>query len=874
MHVPLSSDEPREPVAAKRAGAEGRESLSALDRIARLAALSVQAPAAAISLFRAGRLEPAAVFGLVSPTEQEVGEFADVVVEEGRCTVVADTRADSRFRRRPRVAAPNGFRFCAGAPIRTGSGWTLGVLSVFDRAPRQFQPGQILTLSDFADLIAAEVSARMEATHPAGAVDAAVSHDRAVALFEDSNDVGLIYGFDGQLLALNGAAERATGYSKAEALERRIEDLVTAEQRPLIGQAVLAALGGAIPEDREFTFLTKDNRRFVLEVRSRLVFQSGRPIAVQAVGRDVTRRRRAEQQRDRSASELARFSTQLRQLHRLSTTSYDSLENLIRDHLRTGCDVFGLTVGRLVPAGTEAPIVHCQEGSSCNGECETNLCSSIRTSVRVDRELFGELCFCSHDGPPRDFSSHETEIIELMARSIANSVSEARMRAQLAFQATHDPLTGLFNRSYQQEWLDRALLQAAESGTLVADALLDLDRFKQVNDIFGHSFGDVVLKRVAERMIGLLDPNDTLARMGGDEFTVVLTRLKEPAEAIQAAQRLLAGLRRPFDVDEYEFVVTASLGLSFYPADARDAATLLRQADAAMFRAKNRGKNDVECFTPEPSPPGFDRLDLETQLRRAVDNREFELLFQPQVDLRGGLHGLEVLLVWNSPKFGRVLPGRFIPIAEECGLIVSIGTWVLMEACTQGARWHSAGAAPVRIAVNVSSLQFARTDFVETVAETLRSTGFPPGWLELEITESLIMRDVDEAVRRMARLRALGVSIAIDDFGTGYSSLSYLRQLPVDALKIDRSFMPEIESAAGTLPLVQTIISLAHDMGLRVLAEGVENDRQARLLYAAGCDRAQGHFFGEPLTAAEVGRLPCRGLLGMAPILRLPGKGD
>jgi diguanylate cyclase (GGDEF)-like protein/PAS domain S-box-containing protein len=835
MQVSLPSEDAKGLAAGGGSPVETAGAFSALDRITRLAAYAFQAPVAAVCLSHAGgSLRLRAAFGLERDAEPQIARLAELVLEQGRSVVIPD--------------GGGAYRYCAGSPIRTADGWTLGVFCVLDRFPRASAPGQIVALGDFADLVAAELAVRMEVARPA-------DRDRTVRLFDDSIEIVLVYGFDGRILAFNRAAERATGYSREEVLLRRIDDLVASEQRSLIGQAVIEAFGGAVPEDQELTFLAKDGRKVALEIRSRLVFEAGRPVAVQIVGHDVTLRRRAEQQRDQTASELARINARLWQLHRLSTTGYERLEDLIGDYLRTGCEILGLPAGRLVPRGDDPVISHSVDGTVCECRIDEERWCSIAATIRVGHEIYGQLRFCAPGQPPRAFGTHDTEIVELLARSVSNSIFEARARAQLAYQATHDPLSGLFNRSYQEECLDRALARADKEGTLVAVGLLDLDRFKQVNDIFGHSFGDVVLRRVAERMAGLLSPHNTFARMGGDEFTIVFPDLRLRDEAVQAAERLLAGLRTPFEVDDYEFAITASLGLSFYPTDAHDAGTLFRHADAAMYRAKNRGRNDVECFVSDPLAHGLDSLDLETQLRRALDNREFEALYQPQVDLKRGLQGLEVLLVWNSPKLGRILPGRFIPLAEECGLIVSIGAWVLREACLQGSRWLGAGCAPVRLAVNVSPLQFARADFVETVAEVLHSTGLPPGALELEITESLIMRDVEEAARRMAKLRALGVSIAIDDFGTGYSSLNYLRQLPVDTLKIDRSFLSEIESATGTLPLIQTIVSLAHHMGLSVLAEGVENERQARLLYEAGCDGAQGNYFGEPLTVEDAGKL-------------------
>ncbi len=859
MQVPPFSTEPEEPVLETGTPAEGAYSLSGLDQIARLAAFSFQTEASAISLFDGGRLIPRAGFGLTAEDRDTAREFANLVVEAGQNLVVPDALADGRLCRRDSGDNRRGFRFCAGTPIRTPDGWTLGVLSVFDRSLRSLLPGQREALSEYASLIADEVSTRLDGARTEAELAARLLHSNpGASLSNDGNDVVFVFGLDGRVLAFNSAAEQLTGFSRDEVVNRRMDDLVVPEQRSLIGEVILEAFGGAVRDERELTLVTKDGRRVELEVRNRLVFHSGRPIAVQTVGHDVTLCRHAKRQLDRTALKLEHFNSHLRELHRLTTTSHDSPESLIRDHLRTGCEIFGLGVGRLIPVNNDALIVQFPDHKVCDLQCETLPCDSIRASVYVNHELFGQLKFCHPNRTSREASAHETEIIELMARGIGNSLSEARMREQLAFQATHDPLTGLYNRSYQQECLDRVLARASEERSTVAVAQIDLDRFKQVNDIFGHSFGDVVLKRVAERMASLVGPHDTLARMGGDEFTIVFGELSEPEQAAEASEKLLAGLRVPFELDGYEFVVTASLGLAFYPADARDAATLLRHADAAMFRVKNRGRNDIECFTPGSSLPGFDRLDLETQLRRALDNQEFELLFQPQVDLRDGLEGLEVLLVWNSPKFGRVLPGRFIPVAEECGLIVSIGSWVLAEACKQARRWSTGGRPAPRIAVNVSPLQFARADFVETVAGALRSSELPPDRLELEITESHIIRDVEEAARRMARLRSLGISIAIDDFGTGYSSLSHLRQLPVNALKIDRSFLPEIEAASSTLPLIQTIIALAHHMEMSAVAEGVENARQAKLLRDAGCDRAQGNYFGEPMTAGEAERLLAR----------------
>jgi EAL domain-containing protein (putative c-di-GMP-specific phosphodiesterase class I) len=308
-------------------------------------------------------------------------------------------------------------------------------------------------------------------------------------------------------------------------------------------------------------------------------------------------------------------------------------------------------------------------------------------------------------------------------------------------------------------------------------------------------------------------------------------------------------LRAPYRVGPAELFITASMGISFFPEDASNARQLLQKADAAMYRCKSQGKNDFRFFTPDIVLRGVNRMELETELRRAMEKEELRMCFMPLVSADAGtLQSLEALLAWKNPRFGNVGASRFIPIAEESGMIIPIGTWVLNQVCRQGGEWNRRRLPPVRIAVNVSQLQFSRPDFVDLVSWALRQSGMPPHCLELELTESMIMRDIDSAARRMTQIRDLGVSIAIDDFGTGYSSLSYLRRLPVDTLKIDQSFIAELGNSETALPLIHTIVVLAHNIGLTVVAEGVETREQGDLLRAVGCDKLQGHLFGEPLT--------------------------
>jgi len=483
----------------------------------------------------------------------------------------------------------------------------------------------------------------------------------------------------------------------------------------------------------------------------------------------------------------------------------------------------------------------------------------IETPIPVGGGTFGMLGFCSPADPSRTLSPAEREVLDLMARSLGQVVEQRSLTERLTFQARHDSLTGLPNRAYFVELLESALKEARDRSGILAVMFIDLDRFKHINDTLGHSMGDRLLEEVSARLRRMLSKHDLAGRMGGDEFTVVLTRQPDEQTAIQACQEFLNALRMPLHIGGNELFVTASLGVAIFPRHGENAGDLLHNADSAMYHAKNSGKNELDVFVAGNHVSGLERLRLENALRRALENREFDLLYQPVVDVDGKIVGLEALLTWKHPIYGTISPKQFIPIAEETGLIVPIGSWVVREACLDGARWRKAGCRSVRISVNVSALQFVRRDFVETVAAALAYSGFPPHDLELELTESYVMRDLPESLPRMTRIRDLGVSISIDDFGTGYSSLSYLNKLPVDSLKIDQSFLRSLQEPEGSLPVVHSIVRLAHGMNLTVVAEGVETVAELDLVRVLGCDKVQGHVYGPSLQRAQVDALLARG---------------
>ena len=438
------------------------------------------------------------------------------------------------------------------------------------------------------------------------------------------------------------------------------------------------------------------------------------------------------------------------------------------------------------------------------------------------------------------------QILETVSRLASVAIEHRNLCQDLELQATRDNLTGLANRGMLEARLASALCHDCPGALF----WIDLDRFKEINDTLGHPVGDQLLAQVAARLAPLVPEDGVLARMGGDEFAVLAPCADEHA-ARTLSVKLLDALRAPFQLNNFELFVTGSIGVVLYPRDGQSPSELQQNADAAMYRAKSEGRDSFAIYDTGLSTAARDRMELANGLRRALERNELALHYQPQVDLDGRLKGLEALLRWQHPTRGMLYPGHFIDIAEETGLIVPIGTWVIEEACRQCQAWNLRHNEPLKMAVNVSALQFYFSDLVEVVRAALRKTGLPPNCLELEITESLVVRDARKCAAELDELRTLGVTIAIDDFGTGYSCLSYLRRLPVDVLKIDRSFLEDVESHSAAAVL-QAITVLAHSLGLNVVAEGIERKEQIPVLRELGVDLAQGYYLGRPKPAREI----------------------
>ncbi|MBF0283227.1 MAG: EAL domain-containing protein [Magnetococcales bacterium] len=423
---------------------------------------------------------------------------------------------------------------------------------------------------------------------------------------------------------------------------------------------------------------------------------------------------------------------------------------------------------------------------------------------------------------------------------------------QLHYLAHHDPLTGLPNRVLLQQRLSEALLGARERNHSVAVMFLDLDRLKPINDTHGHPVGDRLLKEVAHRLAQRVRPEDLLARVGGDEFVIVSRHVAEPAEAGRLAQSLIEALTEPFQVKDQEFFLAANIGITLFPDDDGDPDALLGDADVAMYRAKQDGANTYRFFDREMIELSVKKLSLEQALRRALERNEFMVFYQPQVEVETGrMIGVEALIRWKNPELGLISPAQFIPLAEETGLIIPIGEWVLRTACQQCVTWLEMGFAPVRMAVNLSARQFERI-LPQTVANAIHDTGIEPHMLELEVTESLLMTDMEPAIDILNQLRAQGIHLAIDDFGTGYSSLSYLKRFPIHCLKIDRAFVRDITTDPDAAAIIRTIIAMAKSLGLSLVAEGVASVEQLEFLRLLECDTVQGFLFSPPLPPEEI----------------------
>ena len=849
-----------------------------LDRITALAATLFDVPFALITLIDDTRQQMASAYGVAPVDLPRETAFCDHTIRGDDVLVVSDMLLDARFKEHEHVTDGLKVRFYAGAPLIAPDGAKLGAMCILDRRPRSLSSLQIEMLEQLAKLVMEHFALGRESR------GVAAERNRFEAIIHASPNAMLTTTLDGAITSWNEGAERIFGWTREEVIGKISPALVpellaqTAELRERVGG------GETVMRMRSYR-ITKSGERIDVEITGAPVRGlRGEVVEGGYMFEDVTalvRERTVERNRYEILEIAANDGPIQDLLDRLVANLELAIPGTIASLLRVRAGrVYHAASGKAMPRAFMASIDGAAIGpevGSCGAAAflnemviagtiathpnwepyrESALASGLAACwsvpVRIASGVIATLaCYAHHPRLPSESDLRALHEAAHLA-SIVLEGHDARVRLQE--MAMHDALTDLPNRTLFEERMRVAIDDAKRSNKRVGIGLLDLDRFKIVNDNLGHAVGDQLLQEVASRLQRALRPQDTVARMGGDEFLLLISNVEDRRSAYEIGERSLSTLEKSFAPGGHELFVRGSLGLSIYPDDALEPSQLLRLADQAMYEAKAGGSSIVAHDGSQESD-GLTQLALETYLNHALEKNEFELEFQPIVHLEDGtVYSAETLLRWNHPTLGRLGPDRFITLAEDTGLIIPIGTWLLNEACRFSRRWSLAGGCG-RVNVHVSARQFEDRGFVSVVADAVRRTGIPPSDLILEITERLIMRSPESVSDTLAELRALGIRSVIDDFGSGYSSLSYLKRFPIQALKIDRGFVREIvpgEASASDEAIIRAIVAIGAALDLVVVAEGVETQHQADFLRSAGCAFAQGFHYARPLAPDEL----------------------
>ena len=667
---------------------------------------------------------------------------------------------------------------------------------------------------------------------------------RLAAIVRQSDEAITSVTLDGTVTSWNRGAERTYGYSAAEALGHHISFCVVPEKQAELNLLLQRIADGEVVERFDTQRLTKNGTIIDVSLSvSAIKDETGTIVGVSGIARDVTAYRRTE-----------------KELH-LRSSALEAAANGIVITDRQGRIVWANQAFSKLTGYSKEEILGKNPRLLKSGEQPDGYYAKLWLTISSGKVWQGEIVNRRKDGTTyteemtitpvtQDFGgATDTYFIAIKQDITERKAAEERVQ----YLAYYDALTGLPNRTLLQDRLSKALASARRQKNKVALLFLDLDRFKTINDSLGHSVGDLVLKQVAERLKKWAREQDTVARMGGDEFLIVLTAVKEVADAAVAAERIRNAMTAEFVVQGHSLDISCSVGISIFAEHGTDGETLIKNADAAMYCARESGRNNFRFYTKDMNAQALERLTLENSLRLALDKKELFLVYQPQMDIATGkIIGLEALLRWQHPELGLVPPDKFIRIAENSGLIVPIGEWVLRTACSQARKWQDEGIPAVSVAVNVSAVQFRQEGFGEVIRKVLYETGLPPQLLELELTESLLLANADVTFSVLQELKDMGVTLAIDDFGTGYSSFSYLRQFQISKLKIDRLFIRDVTLNSNDGAITTAIIGMAKSLNIKVIAEGVENEEQMAFLRAHQCDEIQGYYFSKPLAVDKV----------------------
>jgi diguanylate cyclase (GGDEF)-like protein/PAS domain S-box-containing protein len=673
---------------------------------------------------------------------------------------------------------------------------------------------------------------------------------RLAAIVENSNDAIISRSIDRTILSWNRAAERMFGYTASEVIGQNMSLIIPAGREEEAARNGALIEKGGVLRDFETVRLAKDARRIDVSLSQSLVKdESGTMLGVAVVYRDISERKQAEAALRKSEEQFRLIAENIDEVFWMTGVEIGRMFYISPAYER----VWGRTRKSL----EENPhsffdAIHPEDRGRVIADREVR-----KTGQPFDHEYRitwpdGSVRWIWDRGyPVQDLTGQVTRYA-----GVAQDITERKQAEErIDYLAQYDPVTGLPNRRLFNDRLTLAMARDKRIGAMTALLLLDLDRFKTINETLGHSTGDKVLQAVTARLRDRLREVDTVARLGGDEFAVILESVTERAQASRVAEKVIEAMAEPFTLEGEELFITASIGVAVHPADADSIEKLIENAELAMYRAKADGRNAVNVFQQDHDKPRRAGLGMETRLRRAIERDELLLNFQPKVDIKtGAIAGAEALVRWRNPDLGLVSPADFIPLAEESGLIVPIGEWVLHSACAQASGWHRLGY-PITVAVNLSARQFRQNDLCGMIALMLADTGLPAGKLELEITESMIMHRPEQTIATLQQLHDMGIILSVDDFGTGYSSLAYLKRFPVHTLKVDQSFVRDLHLSDDDSAIVRVIIALAKSLNLKTVAEGVETEQQLSFLAGLDCDEYQGYYFSKPLPAAEFMRL-------------------
>ncbi len=839
----------------------------ALEELARRACEATGVAIAWLSLFDGEREHMVATAG-IAPQELAHAESFAFAPGSTPPFFIEDARR-SPFKAHPWVGAARGVRFIGAVALVASEGLVVGSLTVLDRVPRVLSPHARRALDNLAALALARLEARRDdsatvAAKPSlpGEAEGTKRLQDAHALLETEKDfsAAVIESFpgafwlvssDGVIVRWNSSLVAVTGYSDAEIGSMHPLDFISARDRPVVDASMRKVFESDEGSTIEAEIVDRAGNVRPYAITGKAVRLGGRTYMI-GLGADITLKRRTEQQMVRakerldlalSSSSLALWDWDLR----LNRVYFNENWKLIRGEAPQESTFSGDEVlawnhpdDRSV---FRAALGNATKGVSEEFDCEYRVANAAGEWIWVHSR--GKVTQREPQGAALRMTGTSTNITK---RKLAEERAE--------YLATRDGLTGLPNRVLLHDRLEQAVANAARLHTGFGFMFIDLDRFKTINDSLGHHVGDELLKRVASRLTACVRASDTVARLGGDEFAVILENLRDDHDegAQQVADKMIEAMAAPLLIENQPLNTSCSIGISLYPNDGRDTATLMKHADVAMYFAKEKGRNNYQFFSAEMNVRAQERLSVENYLRLALRRHELVLHYQPRIRFdTGELVGVEALIRWLHPRRGLLTPDKFIDVAEDSGLIVPIGEWVLECACEQIAAWQRSVKPGLRLSVNLSVGQVVDGErLYSAVARAVERTGIDPKTLELELTESLLMQNIAEKAVMLNRLGALGVSLSIDDFGTGYSSLSYLKSLPVDAIKIDSSFVRDIHSDPDDEAIIRAVVAMAHSLHLSVVAEGVETPEQYAALKALGCDEFQGFHESPALGAAEL----------------------